>query len=159
MQCCWLRVAWRLGGGLLSGVMITIIVQRYRDDTRGFDGRRIGGWRGFGWVLHRGGLAGGGVGAADVAVVGEGAAGEAAEDGPGVPGLRGARREAAARDQAPQEGRGAELRRDPQAARRGAGERGDERGRVRGARGGAGRAAAAAAGPGAQDPPRGLRGR
>src|SRR4028119_1213226 len=64
--------------------MITIIAQRYRDDTRGFDGRRIGGWRGFGWVLHRGGLAGGGGGAAEVAVGGGGAGGGAAGGGGAV---------------------------------------------------------------------------
>src|SRR5215218_6161124 len=98
------------------GETFTIRVQAYRDRHCGHDGRCIGTGKRFDGFLHRRGLTGGRACAADIEVVGEGALDQTSQDRPGLQGIHGARRSAAARDQTAQEGRGPELRGDSQAA-------------------------------------------
>src|SRR5215217_1604055 len=98
------------------GETFTIRVQAYRDWHCGHDGRCIGTGKRFDGVLHRRGLTGGRACAADPEVVGERAPDQTPQDRPGLQGIHGARRTAAARDQTAQEGRGPELRGDTEAA-------------------------------------------
>src|SRR5215211_5816733 len=109
------------------GETFTIRVQAYRDRHCGHDGRCIGTGKRFDGVLHRRGLTGCGARAADLAVVGEGAPDQTAQNGPGLQDLHGARRRQAARDQTAQEGRGPELRGDTQANGQRAGDSRSER--------------------------------
>src|ERR671912_2736009 len=140
------------------GETFTIRVQAYRDRHCGHDGRCIGTGKRFDGFLHRRGLTGGRACAADVEVVGEGASDQTPQDGPGLQGIHGARRTAAARDQTAQEGRGPELRGDTQAAGQRARDDKPQRSGARRTVRGAWRALAEAQDQGSQDAERCLRG-
>src|SRR5215217_8111265 len=83
-------------GACFCGETFTIRVQAYRDRHCGHDGRCIGEGKRFDGVLHRRGLASGRTCAADLEVVGEGAPDQTPQDRPGLQGVYGARRTAAA---------------------------------------------------------------